>query len=209
MTPMAIKEINIFKNVLCFLIFIFSHQLNANDGAFYMQGNHLIPITENQVSISKEILTITQRGGVFYIDVDYTFYNPGNEKEVLMGFEAPLPYGAAYSKTFSREHPFLNDFTVKFNGASLEYKSDLVDIDAFKNESNLKTLSNHEFNNFKERVRNYGYDYSNLGSYIYVNYFTVNFKPGKNKIRHTYSFKQSGRIDFPLQFQYILKLNIF
>ena len=53
-----------------------------------MKGNQLIPINETQVELRNEILTIRWVGRNMLIDVDYTFYNPGKTKEVLMGFEA-------------------------------------------------------------------------------------------------------------------------
>ena len=38
--------------------------VKANDGVFYAQGNHLIPITETDISVKKEVLTINKVGEV-------------------------------------------------------------------------------------------------------------------------------------------------
>ena len=99
------------KYILIFLLIPTFGVLYANDGAFYMNGNHLIPVNETQVELSKEILTIKREGRNILIDVDYTFYNPGKAKKVLMGFEAPMPRGAAdfiYDRwIMTRNHPYL------------------------------------------------------------------------------------------------------
>ena len=93
--------------------------VRANDGVYYMSGNQLIPINETQVELRKEILTIKREGGNMLIDVDYTFYNPGKAKQVLMCFEAPMPRGAADFRynpwKITRNHPFLEEFIVEIN----------------------------------------------------------------------------------------------
>ena len=86
------------KYFLIILAILTFGRVNANDGVFYMSGNQLIPVNETQVSLSKEILTIKRVGRMIHIDVDYTFYNPGKAKKVLMGFEAPMPQGQCQGK---------------------------------------------------------------------------------------------------------------
>ena len=47
----------IFFRYLTFTLLLFSSfNANANDGAFYMTGNQLIPINETQVQSRKEVL---------------------------------------------------------------------------------------------------------------------------------------------------------
>ena len=43
--------------------------VKANDGVFYAQGNHLIPITETDISVKKEVLTINKVGEVIKVTV--------------------------------------------------------------------------------------------------------------------------------------------
>ena len=182
--------------------------VQSNDGAFYMNGNQLIPIRETQVSLSKEILTVKRVGRTIYIDVDYTFYNPGIAKDVLMGFEAPMPLGAAqfiYSgKQITRNHPFLKNFIVEINGQRISYKADIVNKKAFNTIGSLAGFPQVNIDSMNTEA----YEYRGRGKFLYecvfVNYFTAHFKPGVNKVHHTYSFPQSGTNDVPLNFEYIL-----
>ena len=129
------------KYILIFLLIPTFGVLYANDGAFYMNGNHLIPVNETQVELSKEILTIKREGRNILIDVDYTFYNPGKAKKVLMGFEAPMPRGAAdfiYDRwIMTRNHPYLKGFIVEINGERIPYKADIVNKQAFNSIGSL------------------------------------------------------------------------
>ena len=52
----------------------------ANDGAFYASGNHLIPITETDIRVQKEILTLNRVGDSIQVNVYYEFFNPVAEK---------------------------------------------------------------------------------------------------------------------------------
>jgi hypothetical protein len=61
------------KNILFYGFLSCSVFVNANDGAFYMNGNQLIPVNETQVELRKEILTVKRVGRNILIDVDYTF----------------------------------------------------------------------------------------------------------------------------------------
>ena len=81
------------KYILIFLLIPTFGVLYANDGAFYMNGNHLIPVNETQVELSKEILTIKREGRNILIDVDYTFYNPGKAKKCLWVLKRPCQEG--------------------------------------------------------------------------------------------------------------------
>jgi Ca2+-binding RTX toxin-like protein len=66
----------------------------ANDGVYYASGNQLIPINETDISVKKEVLTITRVGDHVEVTVYYEFFNPGKPKDLLVGFEAPAPYPA-------------------------------------------------------------------------------------------------------------------
>ena len=41
----------------------------ANDGVYYTSGNQLIPITETEISVRKEILDITKRNDQIQVHV--------------------------------------------------------------------------------------------------------------------------------------------
>ena len=190
--------------------------VRANDGVYYMSGNQLIPINETQVELRKEILTIKRVGGNMLIDVDYTFYNPGKAKQVLMGFEAPMPRGAADFRynpwKITRNHPFLEEFIVEINGVRIPYKADIVNKRAFDSIGSIAgfpqeeiDIMNQDMEDDMDRMRYRNRDYYDFGrDWIFVNYFDANFDPGYTKIHHTYSFPRSYSNDMDLNFRYIL-----
>ena len=83
----------------------------ANDGVFYVNGNHLIPLEETDISIKKEILTITLcDDGFASVDVQYEMVNNGAPKTITMGFEASVPYNDGESFNKNCTHPNIKDF---------------------------------------------------------------------------------------------------
>ncbi len=172
----------------------------ANDGAYYASGNQLIPITETQISISKEVLNIVKKtdssGDYVYVTVDYTFYNPGLEKKILVGFEAPSPTGDVDGYPKNGAHPYISKFNVKMNGKMLKFKASIVNTENYyvNNEIDAKTekeVIDKDFN-------------TNDPEFYYVYYFDANFKSGINKITHTYRFDISNSILHNYYFDYIL-----
>ena len=80
--------------VLSLFILLLSQCLYANDGAFYASGNQLIPISETEISVQKEVLKIKKLDNKYIqVSVYYEFFNPGNAKEIIVGFEAMSPNG--------------------------------------------------------------------------------------------------------------------
>lgn len=82
----------------CFtLVVVFC--LKANDGAYLGSGNQLIPMVESDISVQKEVLTITRNSedkNLVDISVYYEFYNSGKQKTITVGFEAMSPGGDVY-----------------------------------------------------------------------------------------------------------------
>ncbi len=191
------------KNVIDFalvLIFISQVLLFANDASFTTNGNQLIPLVENEISITKEILTLTKKEQDLYVDVYYEFFNPSNSKELLVGFEAPPPSGDSqlYPQK-NGEHPYINDFTVTLNNQKLKYKISYVTKDKYiKNNKVIgKKLS--------EIRQSYEDDnYGNYENYKYVYHFKANFLKGKNIIQHRYKFVLSNSVMEYYNFDYIL-----
>lgn len=93
----------------------------ANDGTYYTKGNQLVPLMETDISVRKEILTISlMDNGYARVDVYYEFWNPGSKsKRLLMGFEADPPYNDDYKFHPSGAHPNIRNFTVEMNGRNL------------------------------------------------------------------------------------------
>lgn len=172
----------------------------ANDGAYYASGNQLIPITETDICVTKEILTITKKevnGTTYvYVTVDYTFFNPNNEKSLLVGFEAPSPNGDVNGYPKNGAHPYISNFDVVMNGKALSHKTAIVNSD------------NYYINNaIDAKTENEVIEEGNDGNYVdfyYVYHFNALFKPGDNTIKHTYRFNMSGSIMDRYNFDYIL-----
>jgi hypothetical protein len=169
----------------------------ANDGAFYAVGNQLIPILETDISVKKEILRITRINETdIKVEVDYEFYNPVDEKKIIVGFEAPSPVGDVDGTPKNGKHPYIKGFTVNINGAFINYQTAIVTgtnyVKSNKIESQqIEDVIGENFN-------------PNAPDFYYVNYFDATFKKGINKIRHEYIFRISGSIETEFSFNYIL-----
>jgi hypothetical protein len=60
--------------VLIALLLTYSFSVNANDGAFYAAGNHLIPIQETSITVKKEVLSMKKVDDKFIeVTVYYEF----------------------------------------------------------------------------------------------------------------------------------------
>lgn len=91
---LLIKKRTSMKQILSFVILLLFPCLmvQANDAVYYASGSFLFPTRETDISVSKEILTITlQKGDYASVDVYYEFVNPGEAKTVLMAFDAGQP----------------------------------------------------------------------------------------------------------------------
>ena len=76
------------KATFTFIIIFLQLTCLANDGAFFAKGNQLIPINESEISVKKEILTLKKiRHDFIEVTVYYEFFNPNDDKTVIVGFE--------------------------------------------------------------------------------------------------------------------------
>lgn len=178
-----------------FTLFILlqSSILFANDGAYFMSGNQLVPIKETSVQVRKEILSLKRVNDDFLeVTVDYTFFNPEKtSKTILVGFEAFSPSGDADFYPKNGQHPYMNDFTVNLNQKILPYEISYVSTEDAKKELSLNDIEN----TIKE------FDYA---EFYYVYHFNATFQPGENRLVHTYKFRLSGSVDYLYNFEYIL-----
>lgn len=140
----------------------------ANDGVYTVSGNHLIPLKETDIALSKEILTISlQDDDMASVDVYYELMNAGQEKEVLMGFEAqPINYDQSPYNP-SGINPYIKDFYVAMNGSTLAYTNHIT--------------HGPDFDATAETVCDYACVYA----------FKAKFKHGKNIVHHTYKYHTS------------------
>ena len=202
------------KRLLLTLLLLLPFCMVANDGVYYANGNHLIPITETDISVRKEVLTITRVCDQFHVDVYYEFYNPGKAKDLLVGFEAADPYPcydpAVYEKALPN-HPFIYDFTVEMNSKHLAYE--VAHVDYFKpsiwkeraglpeyyRNGNFQTIDVREY---LDTLRNSEY-YGNAGI-CYAYHFNAHFQPGLNIIHHTYRYQASVVAGYSYYLSYVL-----
>ncbi len=149
----------------------------ANDGVFYVKGNTLIPLQETQIELKKEILKFHIRDFEWMdVDVDFTFYNPGEAKTVTVGFVTPPASGDIDEN--EENHPQIKDFTVNVNGKNLKYE--------------MKRMNETSFQSDKLKIDEYDFVY----------YFSVTFKKGTNKILHTYRFRGGSSVEMQRDFDY-------
>jgi hypothetical protein len=178
------------------LLFV-SKTADANDGVFYARGNQLIPMFETNISVKKEILTITKISFQYIkVVVYYEFFNPGKDRKVEVGFEAISPSGDVNGTPVNGRHPYIHDFTVTMNQETLPYKVALV--------SDAVYYKNGKFIEKSVAEAIQGIDNTNEVNFDYVYHFQANFKKGLNIISHTYLVDVSGSVEMNYDFDYIL-----
>ena len=160
-----------------------------------MAGNQLVPINETDISVKKEILYIKKTEEFAEVSVYYEFFNPKDEKEIIVGFEAGIPLGDAGFSPINGHHPYMFDFTVSLNGNFLPYQIAFV-----KNSTYTK---NHKIQNIDPK----SLDNDIIGDELdfqYVYHFKAKFKKGKNIVKHTYRYKLSRGVCYYYDFNYVL-----
>ena len=197
------------KRLLPLLSIFLSGLLSANDGAFMIAGNHLIPISDSSISVTKEILTIRETDSLFdphgfgdfkefvEVTVYYEFYNDGPQKEIIVGFEALEPQGDVDSRSVNGRHPYLRDFRVNMNNRVLPFEVAKVwHGDEYYISGRVRPTP---ADTIKKKTRHWGYEY-----YYYVYHFNAVFKPGKNIVKHRYWAALSGSVIHSMSFDYLL-----
>ena len=190
----------------------------ANDGEFHISGNHLIPISNTDIKIVKEVLTIRLCDSTenTFVDVDYTFVNTSSTpKTIKMGFEAKIEDNEAQLPPEKHKgHPNIWDFKVKLNGKHIEHTNefafyeDSINLD-YKNFPVDKTkwvLGGKEYRDMDEGT---WWDNGLMNRatkefkpYAHVYFFSATFLPGENKIHHTYKYNCGHSLyeDFTIQY---------
>jgi hypothetical protein len=182
----------------------------ANDGVFYASGNQLIPITETDISVKKEVLTLNRVGDHIEVTVYYEFFNPVGEKELLVGFEAESPYNGPDPMDFFPKHPHIRNFKVVVNGQSLSFEIAHVERGRYDDNGNYvpsKYYSNGKFQDWtKKQIEDtlIAWNYPGSMPVDYVYHFKAKFSPGLNIIQHTYDFDLSSSVEEAFYFPYVL-----
>lgn len=169
----------------------------ANDGSFYASGNQLIPVSETDVSIKKEILTLKKiKDQWIEVTVYYEFYNPKDDKEITVGFEAFSPQGDVDGTPKNGLHPYMTDFTVQLNGQVLKYKVAYVKDSTYARNGIIRSKK------LPEVISSISDE--NYVDFFYVYYFKAKFKKGLNIIKHTYNYDLSTSVANYYDFEYVL-----
>ncbi len=186
------------NKIQAFILFVFfSSHLFANDGAYYLKGNQLIPLFETTISIKKEILTIKKvNNSTIEVTVYYEFFNPDEEKELIIGFEAFSPSGDVDGTPKNGNHPYMNDFTVSFNSSIIKHEVAIVEDSTYMKNKVINALT------LKEAIATI--DNTNEVNFFYVYHFKARFKKGLNTIKHTYSYTISSGVEMNYYFDYVL-----
>ena len=182
------------------LALLFAVTLKANDAAFYMSGNTLVPIKETDISVAKEILTITVCRDHLYakVDVYYEFFNPGKPKTLTMAFEADPPSGLGGMQNRDGKHPYIKDFTVTMNGVALKCDNAIIE-KKYGAQQDFKPLDLDEWTGNEIAVDEPFCDANELYNeaqdrwirFAYGYFFTAEFKEGLNTVHHTYSYRMN------------------
>lgn len=207
---------SIFRNItLCIVLLLgVMSQVQANDGTYYTKGNQLVPLQETDISVRREVLTISlMDNGMARVDVQYEFWNPGPAKRLTMGFEADPPYNYDYKFYPDGRHPSISLFTVEMNGRQLEYSNAVCVADTLPL-TKVKDLKRYYMwdNNWlydtanvdPKSAYNDPIDYDAGIRFAYVYYFDADFQPGLNRVHHTYVYRMSTGVGFPYLVDYKL-----
>lgn len=180
----------------------------ANDGTYYTKGNQLIPLQETDISVKKEVLTISlMDNGYARVDVQYEFWNPGAAKRVTMGFEADPPYNYDYKFYPDGRHPSITAFTVEMNGRQLPYHNAACVADTLPLKKIDTTKHYYVWDNnwlYEDDGHNEPIDYDAGIVFAYVYYFDADFQPGLNRVHHTYVYRMSTNVGSPFIVDYKL-----
>lgn len=167
------------------LLTILTCSVFGNDGVYLNRGSIIYSITETRISLDKESLSFTVKDRIAQVDIQFEFNNPENkERKLLIGFQAPTTTGDV-SDEMSNENQISN-FRILKDGLILPFKLKAAEC------ADCELKDPKEFH-FSQRK---------TGVFVYL--FEVTFKPGINKINHSYSFPASKNVAYDQIYNYIL-----
>lgn len=180
--------------------------VSANDGVYFTSGNFLVPTKETDISVDKEILTITiGKNNYARVDVYYELMNHGAAKTVTMAFEAAAPYNVGERLNAQGVHPYIHDFTVNMNGNTLDHRNAVVaapyrdghpdlsftplDLNQWQDIANAPDTIDIPADNML-----YNASADSLVNYAYAYFFEAPFQQGRNIVHHTYRYRMSYNV---------------
>jgi hypothetical protein len=168
----------VFFTILTFSVF-------GNDGIYLTRGGVIYPTKETKISLDKEILSFKVRDKVAQVDIQFEFSNLENvERRLLVGFQAPTAAGDVSDQISNTNQ--ISNFQILNNGQILTYQLKAAECE----DCELKDPKSFHFSQ------------GETGVFVYL--FEMTFKPGINKINHSYSFPASSNVEMNQFYNYIL-----
>ncbi|MCX7736716.1 MAG: YARHG domain-containing protein [Candidatus Kapabacteria bacterium] len=175
------------KTLIKFFVFLLSvHFIFGNDGTFLSNGSVIYPINETKISLEKEILSFKCKDRTASVNVYFEFNNPENYPiKSLVGFVSPF-YNYDLPEN-NKPEKLIRKFFVVVNDKILPYtkkwsQCDTCQLNDFSNQLNEEDMS---------------------GQIIHL--FEVEFRPGINRISHSYEFSASSYVYLDEIYTYVLE----
>lgn len=167
------------------LTFILTISVYGNDGVYLTRGGIIYPTKESKISLDREILSFSVQDKICRVDILFEFNNPENvERKLMIGFQAPTAVGDVPNNISNTNQ--IADFKIVANGQILPYILKAAECE----DCELNEPKDFQFSQFEQ------------GVFVYL--FELTFKPGINKINHSYSFPASSNVAFDQFYNYIL-----
>jgi hypothetical protein len=168
---------------LCFLLSAFI--LHANDGTYMSSGGQIYPVKEEQIRISREVLSFRVHDKVCEVSISFEFINSSAQsRKLLVGFQAPTASGDVDHEVANKCQ--ITDFKIQSEGKLLPYQLKVAECA----DCELKEPGQISF--------------SQMESGVFVFLFEMTFKPGLNRIGHCYTFPASSSVEMQAAYDYIL-----
>ncbi|GGD36366.1 hypothetical protein GCM10011343_27790 [Flavobacterium orientale] len=167
------------------LTLILTISVYGNDGVYLTRGGVIYPTKESKISLDREVLSFSVQDKICRVDILFEFNNPENvERKLMIGFQAPTAVGDVSENSSNTNQ--IADFIILANGQILPYQLKAAECE----DCELKEPKDFQFSQFEQ------------GVFVYL--FELTFKPGLNKINHSYSFPASSNVEFDQFYNYIL-----
>ena len=157
----------------------------ANDGTYSTSGSTIFPVIESDIEMVSERLSFRVQEKTAFVSIEFEFFNPKENVKILqVGFQAPSSAGDVSERQCNS--PQIFDFKVQANDHFLPFELFAAECVSCE----LKDTSEVYFNQ------------ENNGIYVFL--FNVEFHPGINVIRHSYSFPASSDVLTEEIYHYVL-----
>ncbi len=167
------------------LLSIWTFLVFGNDGIYLTHGGIIYPTKEAKISLDKEVLSFTIQDKIAHVDILFEFNNLENvERKLLIGFQAPTAAGDVSDQISNTNQ--ISNFQILNDGKILPYQLKAAECE----DCALKDPKEFHFSQ------------GETGVFVYL--FEVTFKPGINKVNHSYSFPASSNVEMNQFYNYIL-----